>query len=319
MQKYKLWEEGYSERITVIQGDLSQSFWGIAPPLWDKLAHSIDIIYHNGALVNFANNYDTLRAPNVQSVVDILHLAERGKKKHINYISSMGVFPKAKSDKTAWKETDIADVEDISDAIGYTQSKWVAENILIRARSRGFSIIIHRPSRIAFNADTYEGNNDDLLNILLKHALEFNIFPAYQEATEDNIVNVDYVSKAITTLSLEISSYGKNYHIINKHGTPISFYYEALKACNGHIKTVPPEDFFNSFKESNNHNVQVLVKTNDSAKNDDQGEENNILYCYKQTESTLKKYGIVQRNITVKDLEQAVLLLTSKSRIDSDE
>lgn len=53
LESYSLWNESFSVRIIPIIGELSKPLLGLSEEEFKALANKIDIIYHNGALVNF--------------------------------------------------------------------------------------------------------------------------------------------------------------------------------------------------------------------------------------------------------------------------
>ena len=92
MDLYQLWNDEYVDRIIPVLGDLTQKNLGISSDLLEEIARKIDVIYHNGAIVNFAYPYQALKAANVYSTREILHLASREKIKPVHFVSSVSVL-----------------------------------------------------------------------------------------------------------------------------------------------------------------------------------------------------------------------------------
>src|SRR5205823_5245532 len=65
LETYLLWDARLEERIIPVIGDLSQPRLGLAEPQFQALSRQIDLIYHNGAAVNFIYPYQQLKATNV--------------------------------------------------------------------------------------------------------------------------------------------------------------------------------------------------------------------------------------------------------------
>ena len=92
-------------------------------------------MFHNGATVNYLFNYDRMREANVLGTNEVLRLAFEGRPKSLNYVSTTFVFGWAV--KSVLYETDQNQNMELLD-FGYSQSKWVAEQVVADARSKGF-------------------------------------------------------------------------------------------------------------------------------------------------------------------------------------
>ena len=57
------------------------------------LAEETDLVCHVGALVNHVMNYQSLFAANVAGVAEIIRFALTARKKPIDFVSSVGVYP----------------------------------------------------------------------------------------------------------------------------------------------------------------------------------------------------------------------------------
>ncbi|EDN69765.1 conserved hypothetical protein [Beggiatoa sp. PS] len=256
LQFYALWEETLSPRIIPVVGDLSKPLLGISEQQFGELAEQIDVIYHNGALVNFVYPYSTLKASNVLGTQEILKLASMAQTKPVHFVSSLAVFfSKTYSQAELIKETDVP-IVDSSFKGGYKQSKWVAEKLVMTAQERGLPAAIYRPGRIMGDSKYgITGNTSDVLCTLLKACIQLKKYPVSQ--TKINMTPADYVAKAIVHLSQQDKSFEKAFHFFNPQ--PISWqnlfneirslgysveeinYDEWLGEFERHIKTHPEE------------------------------------------------------------------------------
>ncbi|KAL5360569.1 hypothetical protein BJX96DRAFT_175426 [Aspergillus floccosus] len=121
------WRDEFGSRIDTWKGDLSQPNLGLTPKLWRMLKGSgditIDAIIHNGARVNWMEDFDTLKPTNVDSTVEILQaIASTPTPCSLMYISG-GYLPAPDESKE-----DIA--EKLSLASGYDQTKFLSRLIL---------------------------------------------------------------------------------------------------------------------------------------------------------------------------------------------
>jgi len=92
LQLYSLWQEKLSSRIIPVVGDLAQPLFGLTKEHFHELANQIDIIYHNGAWVNSACPYSTLKPTNVLGTQEVLYLASLSQTKPVHFISTVGIF-----------------------------------------------------------------------------------------------------------------------------------------------------------------------------------------------------------------------------------
>ncbi|AFY33172.1 thioester reductase domain-containing protein [Calothrix sp. PCC 7507] len=210
---YLLWDESFSARIIPIIGDLSQPLLGLTKEQFQRLAHQIDVIYHNGALVNSILPYTAFKAINVLGSQEILRLASLVKVKPVHFISTLSVVQSVNYSKDqVIREENILDCwEKLHN--GYAQSKWVAEKIMTIAHSRGIPISIYRPGMITGSSQTGICKHQDLLSTVLKSFIELESAPDLDVMWD--ITPVDYVSQAIAHLSMQQASLGKVFHLCN--------------------------------------------------------------------------------------------------------
>jgi amino acid adenylation domain-containing protein/thioester reductase-like protein len=213
LESYSLWNESFSSRIISVVGDLSQPRLGITAAEFQNLASCIDVIYHNGALVNFIYPYSTLKPANVTATEEVLRLASQIKVKPVHFISTLSVF-----DLSQYSQNQIileSDSLNKSQGLigGYAQSKWVAEKLIMIARERGLPVCIYRLGHVSGHSKTGVGNTSDWLSIMIKGCIQLRMFPEVEMMIE--MMPVDYVSQAIIAISQVKSSLGKAFHIIN--------------------------------------------------------------------------------------------------------
>ena len=125
----------FEARVIPVCGDLGQPKLGLTQDVWDFLADEMDTVFHNGATVNYLLNYDRMREANVLGTNEVLRLAFEGRPKSFNYVSTTFVFGWAV--KKVLYETDFNENMELLD-FGYSQSKWVAEQVVMDARRRAF-------------------------------------------------------------------------------------------------------------------------------------------------------------------------------------
>src|SRR5207244_489136 len=68
-------EPDWVARIEPVLGDLAEPDLGLDAETWQRLAESVDAIYHLGASVSVIADYATHRTTNVDAIVPVVRLA----------------------------------------------------------------------------------------------------------------------------------------------------------------------------------------------------------------------------------------------------
>ncbi|MBF2063674.1 MAG: amino acid adenylation domain-containing protein [Calothrix sp. C42_A2020_038] len=221
LEFYGLWDSAKRNRIIPVPGDLSQNLLGLAPCQFYDLASEIDVIYHNGAWINTIYPYSALKLTNVLGTQEILRLASEIKLKPLHHISTTSVFG-----ANAYSQAQIiteADSLEHSQGLegGYSQSKWVAEKLVMQARDRGLPVAIYRLARVTGDSKSGVCNTTDLFCRLIAGCIQMGIAPQ-MDGVVDNLTPVDCVSQAIVHLSRQKTSLGKAFHLLNPQPTPMN-------------------------------------------------------------------------------------------------
>jgi thioester reductase-like protein len=258
LEAHGLWNEGLSERIMAVAGDLAQPLLGLSQAQFDQLAIKIDTIFHNGALVNMVSPYEALKAANVFGTREVLRLACQSKVKPLHYISTVSVFDLANPrGSAAILEQDSLD-HGGQLAGGYSQSKWVAEKLVAMARDRGLPVAIYRPGRIIGAADTGIWNTDDFMCGLIKACVELGLAPDLDMPVE--VVPVDYVSGAAVLLSLRPQSLGQAFHLVNPAAGRLSELLDGLRAFGYPVRKVPYPAWFGEAMRRGGPGVEGILR-----------------------------------------------------------
>jgi thioester reductase-like protein len=214
LDSYSLWDDSFRSRIVPVPGDLSQPLLGLSPEAFHVLAGKVDVIYHNGALVNFVYPYPLLKPVNVMGTQEVLRLASLIKTKPVHYLSTISVFASIGERRVVREEDEPAlPVSGSRQPLGYAQSKWVAEKLVIAARSRGLPVGIYRPGRITGASLTGVSSPDDFACRFIRGCLQLGAMPDWDG--EVNIIPVDYAAQAIVHLSMRQESMGEVFHLMN--------------------------------------------------------------------------------------------------------
>jgi len=198
----------FDKRVIPVCGDLGQPKLGLMQDTWDFLAAEMDAIFHNGATVNYLFNYDRMRDANVSGTNEVLRLAFEGRPKEFNYVSTTFVFGWAV--KSVLYETDTNRDMELLD-FGYSQSKWVAEQVVADARSKGLSVRIFRPALVSPSV-TGGGNNFDIAVRLVAFMVNHGI--GVDALNQVSFVPADIVANNIVAISTTPGTENKTYHVV---------------------------------------------------------------------------------------------------------
>jgi len=198
----------FEVRVIPICGDLGQPMLGLTQEVWDFLASEMDTVFHNGATVNYLFNYDRMRDANVMGTNEVLRLAFEGRPKEFNYVSTTFVFGWAV--KSVLYETNFNEDMELLD-FGYSQSKWVAEQVVADARSRGLSTRIFRPALVSPSV-AGGGNNFDIAVRLVAFMVNHGI--GVDALNQVSFVPADIVANNIVAISMTAGTANSTYHIV---------------------------------------------------------------------------------------------------------
>ncbi|MBE8992299.1 thioester reductase domain-containing protein, partial [Nostoc sp. LEGE 12450] len=228
LKAYLLWEESFNSRIIPVLGDLFQPLLGLCDEQFHLMARKIDLIYHNGALVNHVYPYALLKAANVRGTEEVLRLASQIKIKPVHFISTVSIFASDEYLKLdVIQENDpLEDSQGLSG--GYAQSKWVAEKLVMMARNRGLPCSIYRLGRITWHSQTGIWNSNDIFYRFIKSCIQLKSAPEMNSLIE--ITPVDYLAKILIRLSQQPESLGKAFHLISSHSAPWSQFINCIRS-----------------------------------------------------------------------------------------
>jgi amino acid adenylation domain-containing protein/thioester reductase-like protein len=214
LQYYHLIEKIDLDRIVIVPGHLNKKKFGLNKKIYTFLTQEMDSIYHCGANVHFALPYDELRNTNVLGMMEILHLATKGKAKPVHYISTIYTLTD-KDRETADSLTELHDPHNGKEIqMGYLQSKWVAEQLALKARNQKIPISIYRIGRIGGDTQIGACQKSDFYWGLIRACIKLGKIP--ENGLDENLIPVDIVSRSVVGLAtLQNYPYNATYHLIN--------------------------------------------------------------------------------------------------------
>ena len=197
----------FETRVMPVCGDLGQKGLAVTREDWNFLANEIDTVFHNGANVNYLLNYDRMREANVLGTNEVLRLAFEGRAKSFNYVSTTFIFGWAV--KKVLYESDFNENMELLD-FGYSQSKWVSEQVVMDARRHGLATRIFRPALVSPSI-TGGGNNFDIAVRLVAFMVNHGI--GVDALNQVSFVPADITANNIVAISTTPGTENKTYHV----------------------------------------------------------------------------------------------------------
>ena len=198
LERYRLWQPSFANRIEAIHGDLGLPHLDLDANQYATLSLEVETVCHAAADVNWVLPYRALRASNVTGTTELLRFACAGRPKPFTFVSSLSVCYANDGPRLVDEGTDmLADVDALP--LGYAQTKCVAEALVRQAGARGLPTRIYRPTLIAGDSRTGAANVDDLISRLIKGCIQMGVAPDLDWAFD--AVPADYAARAIVALS----------------------------------------------------------------------------------------------------------------------
>ncbi|MER5868743.1 amino acid adenylation domain-containing protein [Streptomyces sp. NPDC002044] len=242
---YGLWDESLRARIVPVAGDLGRPLLGLSGERFDDLARQVELILHNGSRVNLMESYSRLKAANVDGVREVLRLAVRHRTKPVHYISTISTVVAGPDDPEVLPESWVSDPA-LIDPYGYVRSKWVAEGILRIAQERGVPTAVHRPSRIAGDSVTGAVGGDDAFWHYVRACVELGFRPAAGaegDTLRENMVPVDFVSRAVVHLALTGPADGRVHSLVSPEQVELSAVLDHARAAGHPVEELPFQEW----------------------------------------------------------------------------
>ncbi|QRF31060.1 non-ribosomal peptide synthetase [Bacillus safensis] len=293
LKKYEIWNEKFKDRIIPIVGDLSRPLFGLTEEKFLKLASDISVIYHNGALVNFIYPYDALKKSNVLGTEEILRLACLKKIKPVHFISTIYVFSNSEEGSTKFiNEEHMPTPEHLGGSIGYTESKWVAENIIQIARKRGIPVSIYRCGRLTGDLQTGACQKNDLIWRIIAGCIEMKMAPT--ELGKLNLVPVNYASKSIVKISIS-EEMGGNFHIYNSESLDFDDVITVIEKEGFKLERKSMKKWLDTINKEKEGSIEALG----SFLMDSKSDKGTIIFDSNQTNEILQKISMYLPKVDV--------------------
>jgi thioester reductase-like protein len=203
-------EEFLGARVRVFRGDLTEPRFGLAEDEYRDLAHSTDSVIHCAASLNRKSEKSCLNV-NLRGTLEVIQLAMRARDEHglrrFSHVSTVAVAGQ-RADEVV--EEDSAIDWNRSDYDPYARTKKFCEH-MVRQLLPDVPRTIFRPSIVLGDSRRPETNQFEMVRAFVFLAG----MPAlpFQPSARLDIVPVDYVADAISTLHTKENPAHEIYHL----------------------------------------------------------------------------------------------------------
>ncbi len=223
-------------RIHAVVGDLGEWRLGLDRNEFTRLCQVIDTIWHCGATVDWMKPFDALKKTNVEGTREVIRMAGTSQIKTLHFISSLAVLPLVHG-KNRWFEEEVNDPRGIT--TGYGQSKWVAEQLCLKARRWRIPVHVYRFDYVAGTPGRGVMKESDFIARLIKGCIRMGTVP--QEETNFDIIPVDHLCRMLTAIARSGDTPGRIYHLINKRPYSTSDFARLIRERGYKLTRIPFE------------------------------------------------------------------------------
>ena len=208
----------FMARVTPVLGDVTQDRLGLSEADYHALADQVEATIHAAASTNLFLSFRRTEPINVGGTRRMIEFVLQTRSKYLCYISTYTVMGDKVFDPTFRFHEHQLDVGQGFAHMAYQQSKFIAENMLREAQSRGLQWNVMRPGQVFGETETgfYPNGQTNVSGLFLdifKTVIETGV--AFRSETHFDVCPVDFVSKAVIHLGLERADRFQTYHLLN--------------------------------------------------------------------------------------------------------
>ncbi len=212
--------DAFEARVSTLSADMEKPHLGLSERDWDTLAAEASGIYHCAAEVDYVKPYKLLRDFNVAGTLELIRLASIGHPKTYHLASTTFIYGLTPRETCLENECNI-EMSNLN--FGYSQSKWVAEQLVLAAIDRGLNAKIYRPVFITASRDGQYVERDIVTRVysyMIRHGISVN------SENQLSMLPVDHCANNFVALSILPDPIARTYHLSADN------YYTFQDTCN---------------------------------------------------------------------------------------
>jgi thioester reductase-like protein len=202
-------------KIRIFRGDITAPQFGLDPGDYDRLVHTTDSVIHCAASLNRKSEKSCLNV-NLRGTLEVIQLARQAQ-----YYHGLGRFSNVSTVAVAGKRSHEVVVEDqsidwgLSDYDPYGRTKKFCEH-MVREMLPDVPLTIFRPSIVLGDSRYPQTTQFDMVRSFVFLA-GLPVLP-FRPHDKIDIVNVDFVADAISTLHMKPNPAHDTYHLSSGNG-----------------------------------------------------------------------------------------------------
>ena len=253
------WTAKRRANIKVVEGSLEKEEFGTSD--FQKIADSVDNIFHSAALVKHYGKYDLFFRTNVQGTYNVLELANRGRKKDVHHISTMSVGIPGLIEDDVFMFTEFHHF-DVDWDNNYIKTKMAAETVMLDERQKGVAVNIYRVGNLMFDSKTgvFQKNiGENAFYTALKSYYALGLVPDIRNKIFD-LSFIDYVADAIVRLAGRSALADRIFHIFNPNFISLREIGHFFNECSKPLNIVPYPAFIEAlYKKSEDPVIKPYI------------------------------------------------------------
>lgn len=219
---------------------------------YEDLCQKVTHVIHSGAYVNHVQPYSAHKVANVDGSKHILQLVMDARRPvRITHLSSVGALTRdmlqeVNGEPTYLESNTKLGTQHLAKYDGYSQSKWVSENLMHQANERGFEVRIVRVAFISGHSFTGQSNPADMMCRLLRSFVELKKAPIMDPSHKMDMTPVNWAAKALAYLAVDTSSskVGTTFHLVSpNHSITVSELVRCVRQKGYSVEEIPYDDW----------------------------------------------------------------------------
>lgn len=289
MEQY--FNQTLNPNITVVSGDMTMPYFGLAKTQFEKLAMQLDAIVHSAADVRHFGNREHFEKVNVLGTQHIFELVEINPAIVFHHISTVGVVQDLLGEgkwQALQSETRIP--ADLQLESVYTDTKLKAEKWILDKANEGKQVFIYRMGNLAgrYSDGHFQQNiHENAFYRMVKLMMLVNKAPNVQWMVD--FTPIDFAAKVVVTSVLQQQHEKRIYHVCHPKPIPFARFVDILNELDFNIALVETnvyEDYvLNGTVDEEVQNLAVAQLDGDGA------HDTEAVFA---SEATMQRLGITQ-------------------------
>ena len=237
------------DRIEIWPGDLQQTRLGLVDEHWKTLSKDVNVIIHNGAVVRWNTDYETLKDANVLSTMELLKALQRSSvAKSFVYVSGGQQLTPGGDDD------DAANLQQVTASNGYAQTKLASEllvkNVAVSRLGSHHCFSVVKPSYIIGSVRDGVANTTDYLWRLVAGAIEIEAHNGDELNNFVYLSDVETVARSTIRAAMEPSIGAKVQVVKILDGITIADFWQVVREAGYQLRPMPSEHWWHEMREN---------------------------------------------------------------------